>query len=107
MIPLLCSRYRGQVISRVAFAFALLAFLLVEIARAKQLWPSRYIDSFMKQFVDDRDDGPLILSHFSLLLACAMPVWTCELFNPIQMLSGVFVVGIGDAFVYLAEHFNA
>ena len=82
-----------------AFAFALLVFFLVEIIRIKHLWPFQYIDSFMKQYVDDRDDGPLILSHFSLLLACAMPVWTCEFSNPIQMLSGVFVIGIGDAFV--------
>ena len=93
--------------NRVAFAFALLAFFLVEIIRIKQLWPSQYIDSFMKQFVDDRDDGPLILSHFSLLLACAMPVWTCEFSHPIQMLSGVFVIGIGDAFVGSEEGSHA
>lgn len=90
---------KSMIRDRVAFAFALLAFFLNEIIRIKQLWPSQYIDSFMKQFIDDRDDGPLILSHFSLLLACAMPVWTCEFSNPIQMLSGVFVIGIGDAFV--------
>lgn len=57
----------------------------------------------MKQFVDDRDDGPIILSHFSLLLACAMPLWVCDVSNPIQMLSGVLVIGIGDAFVGLVR----
>ena len=64
-----------RVIYRVAFAFASLVLLLMEIARITRLPPFQGVDEFMKSYVDSRDQGPLILTHFSLLLGCAFPLW--------------------------------
>jgi hypothetical protein len=31
--------------------------------------------SYLSPFVDQRDSGPLILTHVYLLVGCALPVW--------------------------------
>ena len=88
---------------RVAFAFAYLVFLLLEIVRINSVPPFTSLDAVMRAFVDSRDAGPLLLTHFSLLLSCAAPSWV--LCNSqiacarIARLSGVLSVGVGDACV--------
>ena len=32
-------------------------------------------NSFIRGFIDSRDEGPMILTHIYLLLGCAIPVW--------------------------------
>lgn len=83
--------------NRVAFAFALLVFLLMEIARLTALPPFQGLDGFMKQYVDDRDSGPLIITHFSLLLGCALPLWVDRSGETWSAMAGVIMLGVGDA----------
>jgi len=50
--------------------------LFVEYIRYYHVPPLGYsIDMFMKNFLDYRDSGPIILSHMYLLLGCALPIW--------------------------------
>lgn len=85
---------------RVAFAFAYLLLLLLEIFRVT-VAPS--LNGFMKTFVDARDNGPFILTHFSLLIGCAMPVWVLlnkeECSAVVGRFAGILSIGIGDSFV--------
>lgn len=87
----------SSLMSRVAFAFALLVFLLMEIARLSSLPPFQGLDGFMKQYVDERDSGPLILTHFSLLLGCALPLWIAGESETWSALAGLIMLGVGDA----------
>ena len=84
---------------RVAFAFALLVLLLLEIARIVSLPPFQWVDGFMKQFVDERDHGPLILTLFSLLFGCALPLWIVPRSELWCQLAGISSLGIGDSTV--------
>ncbi|KAG2242719.1 hypothetical protein Bca52824_095438 [Brassica carinata] len=52
-----------------AFGAALAVFITLEIIR------------FMNAFTDHRDSEFLIVSHFSLLLGCALPIWMSSGFN--------------------------
>ena len=85
---------------RVAFAFALLVLLLLEIARIVSLPPFQWVDGFMKQYVDERDQGPLILTHFSLLFGCALPLWITPSSDLWCQLAGISSLGIGDSTVF-------
>lgn len=53
---------------------------------------------FMNEFLDSKDSGTAILSHFYLLTGCANALWFEA---PSQLISytGVLVLGIGDALV--------
>ena len=61
------------------------------------------LQTFLTSFIDSRDNGPLILTHFSLLLGCATPVWllqdSIEEKALIERLAGICSIGIGDSFV--------
>ena len=85
---------------RVAFAFALLVLLLLEIARIVSIPPFQWVDGFMKQYVDERDQGPLILTHFSLLFGCALPLWITPSSDLWCQLAGISSLGIGDSTVF-------
>ncbi|CAH2065408.1 unnamed protein product [Thlaspi arvense] len=39
------------------------------------------LHQFMNAFMDHRDSELLIVSHFSLLLGCALPIWMSSGFN--------------------------
>lgn len=61
---------------RLAFGVALCAFLFLEVLRVCHVAPlGPLLDKFMRAFADTRDAGPIIVSHFSLLLGCALPLW--------------------------------
>ncbi|ORX71903.1 hypothetical protein DL89DRAFT_265607 [Linderina pennispora] len=51
---------------------------------------------FFAKFVDHRDAGCLVTSHFYLLLGCALPVWLGGS-SPVACLAGVLSLGVGDA----------
>lgn len=52
----------------------------------------------MNAFTDHRDSDFLIVSHFSLLLGCALPIWISSGFNdrPLAPFAGILSLGIGD-----------
>ena len=110
-VPFMQSLLASCLIRRVAFAFAFLVFLLLEIFRITAVPPFAALDAAMSVFVDSRDTGPFILTHFSLLLSCAIPAWISpEPHNPIDLLaclSGVLSVGVGDASVGTGEVFQS
>ena len=87
------------------YAVALAILLLLEVLRAGRvpLW-SVDLNSFLRQFTDERDNGALITTHLYLLLGCALPHWATLLFgstaagwNQLSALAGVFVLGVSDS----------
>ena len=72
----------------------------MEIAR-KSILPSN--QAHINAFIDNRDNGPLILTHFSLLLGCATPIWmlhdTGDERAVLGRLAGICSIGMGDSFV--------
>ncbi|MCL7030721.1 hypothetical protein MKW94_004760 [Papaver nudicaule] len=82
-----------------AFGAALAVFLILEIIRVWKIWPlGKHIHQFMNAFTDHRDSELLIVSHFSLLLGCALPKWLSTDFNdrPLAPFAGILSLGIGD-----------
>ncbi|KAI3867176.1 hypothetical protein MKW92_000070 [Papaver armeniacum] len=82
-----------------AFGAALAVFLILEIVRVWKIWPlGKHINQFMNAFTDHRDSELLIVSHFSLLLGCALPKWLSTDFNdrPLAPFAGILSLGIGD-----------
>eukprot|EP00127_Corallochytrium_limacisporum_P006020 Clim_evm9s216 gene=Clim_evmTU9s216 len=61
----------------VGLGCAFAVFVLVELIRIGYFWPlGMAIDSFLQPYaISSRDSGPLIMSHFYLLIGCALPIW--------------------------------
>ncbi|CAM8889277.1 unnamed protein product [Rhodiola kirilowii] len=82
-----------------AFGAALAVFLVLEIIRIWRMWPlGQLVHQFMNAFTDHRDSEILIVSHFSLLLGCALPIWMSSGYNdrPLAPFAGILSLGIGD-----------
>ncbi|CAM8941466.1 unnamed protein product [Rhodiola kirilowii] len=82
-----------------AFGAALAVFLVLEIIRIWRMWPlGQLVHQFMTAFTDHRDSDILIVSHFSLLLGCALPIWMSSGYNdrPLAPFAGILSLGIGD-----------
>ncbi|CAM8897980.1 unnamed protein product [Rhodiola kirilowii] len=82
-----------------AFGAALAVFLVLEIIRICRMWPlGQLVHQFMTAFTDHRDSDILIVSHFSLLLGCALPIWMSSGYNdrPLAPFAGILSLGIGD-----------
>lgn len=61
---------------QLAFGVALSGFIYLEYLRYFAVWPwGKSLHMFLTEFIDNRDLGPVILSHIYLLLGCASPVW--------------------------------
>ncbi|PWZ23800.1 Dolichol kinase EVAN [Zea mays] len=75
-----------------AFGAAFAVFLILEMLR------------FMNAFTDHRDSEILIVSHFSLLLGCALPKWMSSGLNdrPLAPFAGILSLGIGDTMNWLS-----
>lgn len=87
-----------------SFGCALVVLLLLECIRYGKVWPlGNYLDSFMRSFTDEKDEGDLILTHIYLLFGCAVPLWLFVNFQSnapsIVPFAGLLIVGIGDAAV--------
>ncbi|EWM24180.1 dolichol kinase [Nannochloropsis gaditana] len=86
-----------------AHALALSLLLLLEYLRLGRasLLLGRPVHRYYQHFLDDRDMGPLVVTHLYLLLACAFPLWLSFLLPPNRPpslpLAGILVVGMGDA----------
>ncbi|XP_042481230.1 dolichol kinase EVAN isoform X2 [Macadamia integrifolia] len=90
-----------------AFGVALAVFLALEIIRVWKIWPLwRLVHQFMNAFTDHRDSDILIVSHFSLLLGCALPKWMSSGFNdrPLAPFAGILSLGIGDTMASMVGH---
>ncbi|KAG0230465.1 hypothetical protein BGW42_000942 [Actinomortierella wolfii] len=80
-----------------AFSVAVASMILLEYIRYFAVYPiGKEIHLFMVGFLDDRDRGPIILSHLYLLIGCAVPVWLAGQ-DVLAGLSGIFALGFGDA----------
>ncbi|XP_073102813.1 dolichol kinase EVAN isoform X3 [Elaeis guineensis] len=90
-----------------AFGAALAVFLILEMIRVWKIWPLGHIvHQFMNAFTDHRDSEILIISHFSLLLGCALPKWMSSGFNdrPLAPFAGILSLGIGDTMASMVGH---
>lgn len=90
-----------------AFGAALAAFLTLEIIRVWRIWPlGHLVHQFLNAFTDHRDSDLLIVSHFSLLLGCALPIWMSSGFNdrPLAPFAGILSLGIGDTMASMVGH---
>lgn len=72
-------------------------FIFGEYVRYYALYPfGATLHVFLSEFLDSKDSGPVILSHFYLLTGCAGPLWL-EGDSIITQITGVLVLGVGDA----------
>ncbi|KAF9162817.1 hypothetical protein DFQ26_003219 [Actinomortierella ambigua] len=80
-----------------AFSVAVASMVFLEYIRYFAVYPiGKEIHLFLVGFLDDRDRGPIILSHLYLLIGCAAPVWLAGQ-DVLAGLSGIFALGFGDA----------
>ncbi|MCO5581417.1 hypothetical protein L7F22_035301 [Adiantum nelumboides] len=97
-----------QAFLHLAFSVALAVFVVVEMIRIFQIPPvGEIVHKFMTAFTDSRDSDLLIISHFSLLLGCALPVWLCGSSThdrPLAPFAGVLSLGIGDTMASVAGY---
>ncbi|XP_042415718.1 dolichol kinase EVAN-like isoform X1 [Zingiber officinale] len=90
-----------------AFGAAFAVFLVLEMIRVWKIWPLGHtIHQFMNAFTDHRDSDILIVSHFSLLLGCALPIWMSSGLNdrPLAPFAGILSLGIGDTMASVVGH---
>lgn len=90
-----------------AFGAAMAIFLTLEIIRIWRIWPlGQPVNQFMNAFTDHRDSDLLIVSHFSLLLGCALPIWMSTGYNdrPLAPFAGILSLGIGDTMASMVGH---
>ncbi|GAA6007175.1 hypothetical protein JCM11491_003031 [Sporobolomyces phaffii] len=79
-----------------AFSVAFALFTFAEYARFFALYPiGGPLHIFFTEFIDSKDGGPVILSHFYLLTGCAGGLWLEG--RGINRFTGVLVLGIGDS----------
>ncbi|KAF8896215.1 hypothetical protein BD779DRAFT_1608537 [Infundibulicybe gibba] len=72
-------------------------FTFAEYVRYFAIYPfGAAVHLFMNEFLDRKDSGTAILSHFYLLTGCAGSIW---LEGPSQLLqfTGILALGVGDA----------
>jgi len=86
---------------RLAISGAIYAFLVVESLRLVR-FPviHKIIEKYVSDYIDDRDNGELILTHLFLLLGCGIPVLLCNLNGYVGVavrICGISVLAIGDA----------
>ncbi|XP_062556017.1 dolichol kinase [Armigeres subalbatus] len=80
--------------------------LMLETARVIHLEPIHSsLDTAVRNFIDEKDAGPVALTPIYLLVGCSLPMWLhpvpCDLTdsagrNLPKLLAGVLSVGIGD-----------
>jgi len=83
--------------AHLAFSAAFALFTFAEYVRYFALYPfGASVHLFMNEFLDQKDSGTAILSHFYLLTGCANSVW---FEGPSQLLqfTGLLSLGVGDA----------
>lgn len=83
--------------AHLAFSAAFALFAFAEYVRYFALYPfGASVHLFMNEFLDHKDSGTAILSHFYLLTGCAGSVWF-EGSSRLLLYTGTLAVGVGDA----------
>lgn len=87
----------------VASVLILAAFLLLEASRLYNLdYVADILNKNMIGFLDEKDQGTLILTHIYLLIGCSLPIWIFPLKSAtdstdnLLLCSGIISLGIGD-----------
>lgn len=82
---------------KVALTWAYVLLMVLEGTRFGALpYVSPMIHQYMTAFTDSRDSGPVIITHFTLLLGMAIPIWIAPESSYVG-LSGVVILGMGDS----------
>ena len=80
---------------------ALCVFMVLECIRIYKIDPfSNMLNGYFSIFLDEKDQGKLVLSNIYLLVGCSAPLWlahSLEGAEPVVLLSGVLAIGIGDS----------
>ncbi|KAF8339816.1 uncharacterized protein EI90DRAFT_3144088 [Cantharellus anzutake] len=88
--------------THLAFSVAFSSFIFAEYVRYFALYPfGASVHLFLSEFLDEKDSGSAILSHFYLLTGCAGPLWL-EGSSRLLNCTGVFILGVGDALASIA-----
>ncbi|CAE6516178.1 unnamed protein product [Rhizoctonia solani] len=83
--------------THLAFSLAFSLFTFSEYIRYFAIYPfGAAVHVFLSEFLDEKDGGTAILSHFYLLTGCALPLWLESPWRVLGM-AGVIVLGVGDA----------
>ncbi|KAJ7593538.1 hypothetical protein C8J56DRAFT_500602 [Mycena floridula] len=83
--------------THLSFSVAFALFTFAEYVRYFAIYPfGASIHLFLNEFLDHRDGGTAILSHFYLLTGCAGSVWL-ETSSRLFQFTGILVLGVGDA----------
>ncbi|GJE94508.1 dolichol kinase sec59 [Phanerochaete sordida] len=83
--------------AHLAFSAAFALFTFAEYVRYFALYPfGAAVHVFMNEFLDVKDSGTAILSHFYLLTGCANSVWF-EGPSRLLLFTGILTLGVGDA----------
>nr|XP_025641714.1 dolichol kinase EVAN isoform X2 [Arachis hypogaea] len=101
------SRVERILLRKYYHLLAVLMFVPALILQIWRIWPlGQPIHQFMNAFTDHRDSDFLIVSHFSLLLGCALPIWLSSGYNdrPLAPFAGILSLGIGDTMASLIGH---
>ncbi|CAA7266925.1 unnamed protein product [Cyclocybe aegerita] len=83
--------------THLSFSAAFALFTFAEYVRYFAIYPfGAAVHLFMNEFLDHKDSGTAILSHFYLLTGCAGSLW---LEGPSMLLqfTGILTLGLGDA----------
>lgn len=86
-----------------SLSVAMSAFLLLELLRVSNTpGISEHIHNFMSSFTDNRDNGAFFVTHITLLLGLAIPIWLSEPWvhdtaHSLTPYAGVIATGVGDA----------
>jgi dolichol kinase len=103
----------------VSYVCVFILFILIECTRFFMVYTypndkrSITLDSMVRTFTDERDSGPLVLTHIYLLIGCMLPLMI-HLFTPkkgpifgtchgetLGPLLGVLILGVGDTMASL------
>ncbi|KAH9945311.1 uncharacterized protein BXZ73DRAFT_38502 [Epithele typhae] len=83
--------------THLAFSGAFALFTFAEYVRYFALYPfGAAVHLFLNEFLDSKDSGTAILSHFYLLTGCANSLWF-ESPTRLPQFTGTLVLGVGDA----------
>jgi dolichol kinase len=82
----------------VAYVGAFCLFVIFECLRIeyREYRIGQKIESVIRGFTDERDDGPIIITHIYLLFGCALPIWLNHQ-DPFVGLLGILSIGVGDS----------
>ncbi|KAH8100919.1 Fph type histidine kinase [Cristinia sonorae] len=88
--------------THMSFSAAFALFTFAEYVRYFALYPfGAAVHVFMHEFLDTKDSGTAILSHFYLLTGCANSVWF-EGPSLLLQFTGILALGVGDALASIA-----